>query len=111
MVTAAWCATVERRLEVLEQGQLSKRLCRADRARLSALLPALAGVVGSDVFRAGEVVGSNHPGLRLVLGDATARSLGRLLRRGEGVPVNGHLVQQVGVEAHAALWSVVQVVI
>jgi hypothetical protein len=95
-------------LLLLDRGP--SRLSRADRDRLARILPVVAGAVGSAPFLARELLEHPSAGLGLVLAGSSSRSLGRLLRRAEGQPVAGYVVEQVGIEAGAKLWSVSKVV-
>src|SRR5262245_14785017 len=58
-------------------------LTRIDRGRLGAILPAIAGAIGSELFTALEATEHESPALRIVLEGLNARSLGRLLRRAQ----------------------------
>jgi hypothetical protein len=116
-VTCAVCgrpcvalAAVLDRLARLEAGAVTRRLSRADRERLERLLPVIAAAVASDGFLVSELLRLESPGLRLVVGASSARSLGRLLRRAEGVPVGGYVVERLGQEGGAVLWRVLKVV-
>jgi len=84
-------------------------LSRGDRAVLARLLPAIGGVLGSELFASADICESDAPALRLVRAGLTARQLGRLLRRAVGTPIAGYLVERVGAEAGVALWRVVAV--
>jgi hypothetical protein len=95
------------RVEAIEHRLNTSPLRRADREALSRILPAVAGAVGSELFLASEAVASENPALVLVLGGLNARRLGRLLRRGDGVDVDGYMVRANGTEGGAMLWSVV----
>jgi len=82
-------------------------LNRADRARLAALLPALAGVYGSAPFVARDVVDADAPAaLRLVADGLDAQQLGSLFARAGGQVVDGFLVERSGDELHRRLWCV-----
>jgi hypothetical protein len=87
-------------------GQQHKPLSRADRQTLARILPAVAGVFGSEPFLASEVEEHESPGLQLVRAGMTARSIGRLLRRAVGIPIDGYVVERLSSEAGAVLWSV-----
>jgi len=86
------------------------RLSRADRDRLGALLPVVGAVVASEGFLVCELLRLESAGLRLVLAGCSGKALGRLLRRAEGVPVGGYVVERLGQEGGAVLWRVVKVV-
>jgi hypothetical protein len=81
---------------------------REDRAALERTLPAIAGALGSDLFLAIEAVTSDNPALVLVLGAMDARRLGKLLRRGADLPIDGYIVHAQGMEAGAVLWEVLR---
>jgi hypothetical protein len=81
---------------------------REDRAALERILPAIAGALGSDLFLAIEAVTSDNPALVLVLGAMDARRLGKLLRRGADLPIDGYIVHAQGMEAGAVLWEVLR---
>lgn len=81
-------------------------LTRADRDRLAAILPATAGLKGSELFTARELLEDDAPALRLVLAGLSAKQIGRLLQRAEGRPIDGYTVQHDGSEAGANLWRV-----
>jgi hypothetical protein len=102
-------AELRARVAAIEHRLSPSTLRREDRAALERILPALAGSVGSACFLASEAVASDHPGVRLVLGSLTGRRLGRLLRRGEGVPVGGYVVHAQGMESGSILWAVLRV--
>ena len=71
---------------------------------------AIAGALGSEYFLASEAIASANPALILVLAGMNARRLGKLLRRGDGVPVAGYAVHAgEGTEAGAVLWEVLRV--
>lgn len=84
-------------------------LSRADRGLLAQLLPAIGGVLGSDLFLVRDLFEADASALRVALGALTRKQVGRLLRRGEGQPVDNYLVERQGTETHATLWRVVQV--
>lgn len=98
------------RLNRLEVGAVTQRLSRPDRERLDTLLPVIGAVVASEGFLVSELLRLESPGLRLVVGACSARSLGRLLRRGEGLPIGGYVVERIGQEGGAVLWRVLKVV-
>jgi hypothetical protein len=83
-------------------------LARADRRVLSAVLPALVGVVGSEPFTVSEAL--EHDAVRLVVGARTAIQMGRLLRRATGVVIDGLVIERVGDEARRVLWRVVETI-
>jgi hypothetical protein len=84
-------------------------LTRRDRARLERLLPAVAGVKGSEKFTVDDVI--TLPAVRVVVGRLTARHVGRLLRRAVGVAIDGLTVERTDEkELNRVLWRVVAVV-
>jgi hypothetical protein len=97
-------AAVERRLSVLERGRAP--ICRADHDALARILPAVAGVFGSNLVAVRELFEHEAPGLRVVLRGRSSRAVGRLFARAVGQDVNGYIVERVSVERHAALWRV-----
>jgi hypothetical protein len=102
-------AELRARIDAVEHRLSSSRLRREDRAALGRILPALAGALGSEYFLAAEAVASHNPALVLVLGGMNARRLGKLLRRGADVPIDGYIVHPQGMEAGAVLWEVLGV--
>jgi hypothetical protein len=93
---------------VVERRSQASRLARADRDRLARILSAVAAAIGSELFLSGELMEHGSPGLRIVLAGLNTKQLGRLLRRAAGVPVDGFVVERMGVEMHAALWRIVK---
>jgi len=91
---------------LLERRRPPARLTHGDRARLTALLPAIAGALGSDWFTAREILESDAPAVRVVRGALTARQIGRLLQRAEAATVEGYVVERGGFEVGATLWRV-----
>jgi len=84
-------------------------LSRTDRERLSRLLPAIAGVYGSDSFACRDLVDDEAaPALRLVTAGLDARSLGSLLARAIVHVVDGYVVERAGDELHVNLWRVLR---
>lgn len=117
------CDLVARRLNELLDGQrqILERLehqqrttppplCRADLARLTRLLPAIAGALGSEDFTSRDLVEHAAPGLQLVLRGLSAKQVGRLLARAAGVEVGGWVVERRGLEINVGLWRVVAAV-
>lgn len=99
---------IQAALDRIEADRASRpTLSRADMALLQKLLPAIAAVVGSELFFAGEVARSNAPGVQLARGALTAKQVGRLLRRATGCPIAGFTVERVGEEGNAVLWRIV----
>ena len=104
---AAELATLRARLDAQQQPRA--RLSRVDRELLRRLLPAIVGVFGSDPFTSAEVVHHHAPGLRLLFEGWSAGRLGKLLKRGAGVVIDGLIVDRIGTEANAIVWHVVGV--
>ena len=102
-------ARLEARVEAIEHRLSPSTLRREDRAALERILPALAGALGSGLFLASEAIASTNPALVLVLAGLNGRRLGRLLRRGDGVPVSGYVVHARGRETGAVLSEVLRV--
>src|SRR5689334_11083695 len=84
--------------EIETRIQPSDRLSRADRALLVTLLPVLAEVTGGECFLARELVEASDDRVRRVLGGRSPRTIGRLLRRAEGVAVDNYCVESHGHE-------------
>jgi glutathione S-transferase len=102
-------AELRARVAAIEYRLAPSTLRREDRAALERILPAIAGALGSEYFLASEAIASANPALVLVLAGMNARRLGKLLRRGDGVPVAGYAVHARGMEAGAVLWEVLRV--
>ena len=88
--------------------RLNSTLSRTDRDRLSRLLPALAGVFGSEQFTTREAL--EHRAIGFVAGGLSSRQVGQLLSRALEQPVAGYVVRRGGREAHVVLWFVEQTV-
>jgi hypothetical protein len=71
---------------------------------LRQLLPALAGRFGSHPFTIGEA--RRDPGLRRIIGNRSAVSLGKLFARSAGFIVGGYELGNLGRHGSRALWSV-----
>ena len=97
-------AIVALHAHLLRVRQPASHLRRRDWDRLARILPAAAGLWGSQLFTSRDVVAA--PALRVVVGGLSPKSVGRLLARGAGIPIDGYLVQKHGVELRVALWSV-----
>jgi hypothetical protein len=91
------------------KGRGASRLSQADQHKLAAILPAVLGLLGSENFLVRELFRTDAAALRLVLGSCSAKSVGRLLRRAGGVPVNGLVVLRVGTQDGSALWAIEKV--
>ena len=84
-----------------------------DRAALEPLLPAVYGLIGDRVWSvavavtvaatADDLAGALAP---FVVTPGGLRRLGKLLRRADGLPIGGFVVQRVGDERTGALWRV-----
>jgi hypothetical protein len=96
------------RLTVLVEARAA--LSRSDCARLTTLLPMIAGALGSSPFLVRELYVHESPDLRLGLIGIGAKALGRMLRRASGVSLAGHVVERVDREAGSTLWRVLAVV-
>jgi hypothetical protein len=95
-------------LSTLQQPRQVSPLTRADRTKLAAILPAIAGTLGSEPFASRDLVADDAaPALRLVFNGLTVKSISKLLARGEGVPLSGFMVERCGVEINVTLWRVV----
>jgi len=95
-------------IQLLEQQRRPSHPTREDRDRLAAILPAIAGALGSEAFASRDLVSDDAaPALRVVLAGLTVKSIGRLLARAEGTPINGYMVERCGVEINVTLWRVV----
>jgi hypothetical protein len=90
----------------LSQQQRPSHLTRKDRAALEAILPAVAGAIGSELFTSAELFEHEAPGVRLVVGKLNAKKLGWLLKRAVGTSVGGFTVKQDGTECGSVLWRV-----
>ena len=102
-------AELRARMDAVEHRLSRSTLGREDRAALERILPAIAGALGSEYLLASEAIASANPALVLVLAGMNARRLGKLLRRGDGVPVAGYVVHARGTETGAVLWEVLRV--
>jgi hypothetical protein len=96
-------------VQLLERDRRPSPLSRGDRTILARLLPAIGGALGSEEFTSRDLACHSASGLRLVLRRLSAKSIGRLLARADGVPIDGWLVERCGVEINVALWRVVAV--
>ena len=102
-------AELQRIRQLLEQQRRPSHLTRGDRDKLTRILPAIAGALGSELFTARELLDQDAPALRLVLADLNARQVGRLLQRAEGENLEGFTVHRDGSEVGAVLWRVLAV--
>jgi hypothetical protein len=88
-----------------QQRQQPSSLTRQDRVVLARLLPAIAGVFGSELFVTRELFESDAAALKLVLHGLDRKRVGRLLQRGEGQVVDNYVICREGTEQHATLWA------
>lgn len=107
---------------VAAERERSVALSKTDRAALETLAPAIAAAVGSItyVWTARELVAlavaraiKADSALLLAIESAsgpidggTARRIGRLLRRADGITLAGHRIDRVGDARDGALWIV-----
>ena len=96
------------RHDIATAGRRSSTLSRADHQKLSVVLPAIAGALGSDEFTVAELL--EHRAVRLVIGTLDVQAVGRLLYRGMGLAIDGYVVQRRGAELNRGKWRVVQTV-
>jgi hypothetical protein len=95
-------------LATLERQQRPSSIpTRADRAVLEKILPAIAGAYGSDNFSSRDLVEDASPAVRLVVRGLSAKRVGKLFSRADGIPINGLMVQRQGEEFHVTAWRVV----
>jgi hypothetical protein len=104
---AAEIADLRARVEVLEAARRPDRLSPGDRERLARILLAIAGARGSETFAVRELA---DPAISIACTGLSPRRLGRLLLRGAGLAIDGHVVERVGEEGGCALWSVHKVI-
>lgn len=87
------------------------RLAVADAQALDGLLPVLAGLYGGELFTVNDLMlrcsAPDGAGLRLALETiCDGRKLGRLLKRGTGIPRHGLVVHRIGSDRAGALWKI-----
>ena len=92
------------RADLARDRRPSRELSRADRDRLSRVLPAIAGALGSEEFVVNELF--ERAAVQLVLGTLTSVQVGRLLQRAVGVPIAGYVVERGAFEVGRRLWRV-----
>jgi hypothetical protein len=97
----------QRILNLLEQPSSRPTLTRADRTLLARLLPALGGVYGPGTFSSRDLVEDAAPAVMPVIRGLSVKSIGKLLSRADGIPIDGLLVRRQGVEGRAMAWQVV----
>jgi hypothetical protein len=83
-------------------------LSRADVDRLSRLLPAIAGAVGSELFTVNELL--QLAAVRVVAAGVAPAALGQLLQRARGLPLHGYVVVSDATELHRRVWRLEAVV-
>jgi hypothetical protein len=94
------------RIGALERARC--RLSRGDHLALARLLPVIVGVYGSETFTARDLTTDPAAGIRIVVGDRSAKSLGRLLARAaEAGAIDGLLVERAGQQINVTGWRVV----
>lgn len=77
---------------------------KEDATLAARLLPALAGALGSEEFAAADAL--EYRAIRVVVGDMSAKVLGRFLGRVQGTTVAGWRVQRAGEINKTVLWRV-----
>jgi hypothetical protein len=82
-------------------------LTREDRERLAAILPAIAGALGSEPFTSRDVIEDEAPAVRVVRKGLTVKALSKLFVRGLDVPIDGLMIQKAGAEFGVVAWRVV----
>ena len=92
---------------LLEDRPRPAPLSRADQLRLARILPAIAGAFGSDLFTSRDLPA--EAGVRVVLRGLSIKQVGKLFSRGAGIPINGLVIERVGIEINVTLWRVVAV--
>jgi hypothetical protein len=106
-------ADMERNAAGLERSRTNGRIGPEDHAHVSALLPVIAGVFGSRRITARDILNAaaseNGAGLRIVLHTTSARSLGKLLARCDGIEVNGYKLLRIGTDHRSVAWGVERV--
>jgi hypothetical protein len=98
-------AELRRRMDVYEQ---RAGLSAADVERLTKILPAISGLIGSNEFMVRDVMTARS--IAMVFEGLSARSLGRLFRRAERRPIDGLIVEQYAEEAGQVLWTVREII-
>lgn len=93
------------RADMRRERPTTSTLSRGDRERLARLLPAIAGALGSTEF-ASRDLRADVPALRVALRGVSVKSIGRLLSRAEGIPIDGWVVERYGTEINVTLWRV-----
>jgi hypothetical protein len=94
-------AVVKREIAVVTAAEARRRrsqLRRGDVPALAAILPAIVGLVGSEVFFCNDLVelARDNIGLRTVLAGRSPKAIGRLLWRAQDLDVGGYVVERAG---------------
>jgi hypothetical protein len=109
---------LEAQLEVLQQilqavtqpcQKAQSTLSRTDRATLTRLLPAVAGVLGPETFSARDLAEDDRPAVRIVVQGRSVKRLGKLLSRADGIAIDGLMLQRQGLEYQVTTWQIVAV--
>jgi len=98
------------RVSALEQQQPRRPLSRADVATLVRLLPVLGATYGDEGFTSRDCVedaADEAHGLRLVLGQMSAKAIGKLLARANGIAIDSLMVRCQRKEFQVSVWQVV----
>jgi len=75
---------------------------------LARILPALAGVLGSEPFAARDLFEVDSAALVIGLGGLNPKSAAQLFSRGAGQAIEGYVVQRARRELNAQLWRVLR---
>jgi hypothetical protein len=100
-------------LQAVERRDRSRRpapLSREGLGILRRILPAVVGVRGSEGaerLTSRDLVEDEAPAIRLAVGQLTAKQIGKLFARAEGIPIDGLMVQRDGVDFHVTAWRIV----
>lgn len=92
------------RADLARERRPRQALRRADVARLSRLLPAIVGAIGSDPFTVNEVL--ELPAVRAVAADLAASACGQLLQRARGRAIGGLVVIADSLELNRRVWRI-----
>lgn len=90
------------RADLVRDRRPRRDLSRADRDRLSRLLPAIAGAFGSEPFTVNELL--ERPAVQVVADGLAPAALGQLLQRARSVPLHGYVVESDSTELHRRVW-------
>jgi hypothetical protein len=103
-------AKCERNAEMQERMRINGRIRPEDRQRIERLLPVIGAVLGDATFTAKDVLiaagGNAGAGLRIVLHTVSARSLGRLFKRCDGIIVDTYRLASSGHDRRARTWHI-----